>query len=411
MATVALAVSWIALLTFPPTTTLPIEMRTSGDWYRVRGTDGRVRLHTSHRLARCAVGVRGTRRIALRFAEDFHAVPTSHSGRIAWRLRGPGQDGKWRDGVVIADRIELATDLDPAADYQVEFETTAPPEIELALWFEPATPWFAPSGVAARGHEFVGFEVDGGARFLPPPAPSSAPWYVVVYGDSILDGFVPLVRGDDSKKDPRGARAHWARTIARRVAARMSPPRHAVVINHSFGGWWGCRLGVKSLGFETETDLRATQPLLLPRFETLTNRTDLIAPPFAMPRVDAVIYALGTNDPGADRFGQSKLYEDDIRRNIETLRTTWPKAKILMCSTHLNGFVHLLQRRFMQNACISARHESDPDLHFVDVYLALRRAKIKPLPYHPTAAGHATIAKIVEPELWNLVTGRTTSKR
>lgn len=378
----------------------PPAMEMSGDWYRIEYPGTMPRLRTNHTLASLRVAFTGTRTIGLDWATDFFMFNTIVPGAFSWRLKKWGYALPWNHGAIIGPDLVLANNLDPWASYELEVYTTIIPLPAPGTLVSQIERWR--DQVALQGYFFELRRViaDDSAIFSAPAA-SLPVMNCVIYGDSLADGLVPGVGGPN----PRGAFASWPRKALEYACANIQTPRTPRFINHSAGGWWGCGIEFPYLGFPDEPSWRAANPWAAPNFWEVVEKSHLGAPRFEIQNVELVIYQLAQNDIATGRLSNAPAYEQDIIDNVNLIRQTWPGAKILVCSTHLDTSNGLLQRQLMFNALDTLGYRFDPDLHFVDTGQVLASVGITNQPGHPIEPVHDIWGMLIGMHLVTLIDG------
>ena len=374
---------------FRPNRGLPAALELSGDWYPVISASGRQNLRTNHTLARAAVSFTGSSYLRIDFDTSHVRFLSVADGGFAWRLSKDGIAGAWTLAQAVTPLVTIATNLDPKSRYIFEMVITAMPipSPTLALDVRESVERFRDhGGLQGLFVDIAGFRVSGTATWLTMPPPLHPHMEVIIYGDSLADGFVPFNAA--GAPHPFGALVSWPARAVQLALANLPTPRTPKLINHSFRGWAGCRTMYPMFGYADEATFRAQNPHAHPHISSMIDRSHPTAPTFTTNNVELVIYQLAQNDTGTGRLTVPWAYRADIIANVNQIRTAWPNAKILVCSTHLDSPLGLMQRAEMKAAMLSMGYRNDPMLHYVDTGDMLSGLGIPSQPAHPLAFIH-----------------------
>ncbi|MCA9323452.1 MAG: SGNH/GDSL hydrolase family protein [Planctomycetes bacterium] len=397
---------------YRPSEPFPPELELSPDWYRrTSSDDAPERWRTNHSLATIRFNVTATTRVGLRFAQDQITAPGLKPGFCAWRLFA-GQTLLREERRHSLMSAVFAEGLEPDLTHRLEVTITLPldPDSDPAA-LSQVERWREGVGQQGAFVDLLGLVVDDAAKLLPLPAPPR-PWLdYLVYGDSLADGGVMEPDGGPEGDTPyrlnaAGAAAGWPAKAVRRACELLEAPRTARGINHSFGGWWGCRLAFPLHGIEDETRLRALQPWMAPNFFEMPDRCHPGAPRFGIDTVDLVVYALAQNDQGTGRLKEPGAYVADLHANIDLIRKTWPGARILVAATHVSDKPSgKVQQALMERALMSPGydHRRDPELHFTSLTRILYAHGLLPQRTHPPERIHDLWAEAVAEEIRDLL--------
>jgi hypothetical protein len=346
-------------------------MRFSKDWYDY---DGKVR--TNHSGATLKIRASGLTDLHVGFDTDFFNVPVLNPGQVTAFVNGNQTHGLAASGFLLFGQ------LDPNIVNDIVITTTIGPEFPLGIIVDR---WRDESDTQGYFWDVSSIAVNSGAILLPVPDASGI---VLVYGDSVVDSLIPMHSGTIAPLNPKGTLSSWPNKVFEDID----------IINHSFGGWFGCGLEFPLAGFNSETELRDAVPQAHPTVPSMIDRNHVFSPTF-FPRgtkPTVVFYTLGNNDGGTGRLNHGLRYVEDLVANFISIKSRWPDVKIVVCTTHTSGESADRQRTL---ANVAATQTQIDGLIFVDFTEELSLLGFNNVDLHPTEDIHSVMADIVRTKL------------